>query len=43
MEDVMNYFFIVTLALALSPSVKCYISLPHDVTVNTHYIVTIKG
>ncbi len=41
--DTMNYFFIVKVVVASSQQVTCSISLPHDVTVNTHCHVTKSG
>ncbi len=37
----MDYFFIVKVVEAPSQQVKCFISLPHDVIVNTHCHVTV--
>ncbi len=34
--NIMNYFFEVKEVVASSQQVKCSISLPHDITVNTY-------
>ncbi len=39
-KNTIDYFFIVKVLGAPSQQVKCSISLPHDVTVNTHCHVT---
>ncbi len=38
--NTMDYFFIVKVVVASLQEVKCSISLPHDITVNTHCHVT---
>ncbi len=38
--NTMDYFFIVKVVVASLQQVKCFISLPHDITVNTHCHVT---